>query len=259
VILFVLSILSQVDAQIPPRGLSCLPQWYAGTVVNAADAGWGLQLENGIFIPWDNQSTRTSLEPESDAPSIPDIKSIYNPGYTSGIIVPIDIPDGGLKPDSGRSRVEPLLKATYGETEGQVNRQMGRVKFFGLRWPFHERAELPLQKVVERLEALVKGDAKFLKFVKPIGGTFTWRKIKRTQALSSHSFGIAIDLNTEYSHYWRWKRRGEPWVWRNKIPQEIVDAFESEGFIWGGRWQHFDTMHFEYRPELLSPDCREVP
>ena len=43
--------------------------------------------------------------------------------------------------------------------------------------------------------------------------------------------------------------------WRNVVPQEIVDAFEAEGFIWGGRWLHYDTMHFEYRPELLDPAC----
>jgi hypothetical protein len=30
-----------------------------------------------------------------------------------------------------------------------------------------------------------------------------------------------------------------------------VDIFERHGFIWGGKWGHFDTMHFEYRPELL--------
>jgi hypothetical protein len=23
------------------------------------------------------------------------------------------------------------------------------------------------------------------------------------------------------------------------------------GFIWGGKWLFFDTMHFEYRPEIL--------
>jgi hypothetical protein len=37
------------------------------------------------------------------------------------------------------------------------------------------------------------------------------------------------------------------------MPREIVDAFERHGFIWGGRWYHYDTMHFEYRPELLAP------
>ena len=45
-------------------------------------------------------------------------------------------------------------------------------------------------------------------------------------------------------------------IWKNRIPQEIVDAFEAEGFIWGGRWAHYDTMHFEYRPELTSPLCQ---
>ena len=37
----------------------------------------------------------------------------------------------------------------------------------------------------------------------------------------------------------------------NQIPIQIVRIFEKHGFIWGGFWYHFDTMHFEYRPELL--------
>ena len=40
-------------------------------------------------------------------------------------------------------------------------------------------------------------------------------------------------------------------AYRNKIPMAIVEPFEKKGFIWGGRWYHYDTMHFEYRPELL--------
>ena len=38
----------------------------------------------------------------------------------------------------------------------------------------------------------------------------------------------------------------------NHIPLEIVAIFERHGFIWGGKWSHYDTMHFEYRPELLG-------
>ena len=45
-------------------------------------------------------------------------------------------------------------------------------------------------------------------------------------------------------------------AWKNQIPQAIVDAFEAEGFAWGGRWYHYDTMHFEWRPELRDPRCR---
>jgi hypothetical protein len=31
----------------------------------------------------------------------------------------------------------------------------------------------------------------------------------------------------------------------------VIRAFEEQGFIWGGRWARYDTMHFEYHPELL--------
>ena len=41
-------------------------------------------------------------------------------------------------------------------------------------------------------------------------------------------------------------------VWKNQMPAAIIRVFEKHGFIWGGYWYHFDTMHFEYRPELLA-------
>jgi hypothetical protein len=40
--------------------------------------------------------------------------------------------------------------------------------------------------------------------------------------------------------------------YRNDTPAEIVKIFGKQGFIWGGRWFHYDTMHFEYRPELIE-------
>jgi hypothetical protein len=30
----------------------------------------------------------------------------------------------------------------------------------------------------------------------------------------------------------------------------VIKAFEDEGFIWGGKWEQYDNMHFEYRPEM---------
>ena len=41
--------------------------------------------------------------------------------------------------------------------------------------------------------------------------------------------------------------------YRNRLPLEIVQAFEREGFIWGGSWAHYDTMQFEFR---RSCSCR---
>jgi hypothetical protein len=68
-----------------------------------------------------------------------------------------------------------------------------------------------------------------------------------------HSFGIAIDIDADHSDYWRWNRPGRDgtYPYRNRVPREVVDIFEKHGFIWGGAWYHYDTMHFEYRPELL--------
>jgi hypothetical protein len=37
----------------------------------------------------------------------------------------------------------------------------------------------------------------------------------------------------------------------HQVPWQVVKAFEEEGFIWGGKWNHFDCMHFEYRPEFF--------
>ncbi|MDR3247464.1 MAG: M15 family metallopeptidase [Treponema sp.] len=31
----------------------------------------------------------------------------------------------------------------------------------------------------------------------------------------------------------------------------MIKAFESYGFVWGGKWMFYDTMHFEYRPEIF--------
>ena len=89
-------------------------------------------------------------------------------------------------------------------------------------------------------------------YVRELGGTFHWRTIANTERLSPHAFGIAIDLNPARSAYFEWTP-----TWSGTYPMEIVEAFEKEGFIWGGRWAHFDTMHFEYRPELLDPSCYE--
>ena len=68
-----------------------------------------------------------------------------------------------------------------------------------------------------------------------------------------HAWGAAIDINPAKSDYWLWHRATAGLADRvNRVPLEIVRVFERHGFIWGGRWVHYDTMHFEYRPELLG-------
>jgi hypothetical protein len=87
----------------------------------------------------------------------------------------------------------------------------------------------------------------------PLKGSYNRRDIAGTDRLSPHSWGIALDLHK--GTYWRWSRVSGPMellALRSAYPWEIIAAFEEQGFIWGGKWYHFDTMHFEYRPELLA-------
>jgi hypothetical protein len=92
---------------------------------------------------------------------------------------------------------------------------------------------------------------KLKRFAFPSAGTFNCRGVKDTGNKSMHAWGAAIDINTTFSDYWLWSKDKK---YRNRIPMEIVAIFERHGFIWGGKWDHFDTMHFEYRPELFRND-----
>ncbi len=243
-----------------PAGLTCLPTWYAGTVSRMPDGGWGLMVgDAGIFLPWEIDYRFGDFDAGVDSTELTSLSDIYRPPYRTGPIVPIDTSDAGRIDDPGRARVEQLFVATYGASRAEVQGRLGSVRFFGPRYGFHQLAAPALTRVVARISEQAKTNKKLLPFVQDIGGTFIWRRIKGSPNLSTHAFGIAIDVNVERSSYWRWTFKGQPMVWKNKIPQEIVDAFEAEGFIWGGRWAHYDTMHFEYRPELISPLCQGEP
>jgi hypothetical protein len=163
--------------------------------------------------------------------------------------------------DPGRVRYEPFFRQMYGATEEAV-----RQKLVPVRWLAHlpEAAKTlmvtsvndvneRLQAVSDELEQLPPEYRQYL--VKP-GGTFKWRTIAGTARQSNHSFAAAIDINVPLSNYWRNDMTKEDrFSYKNRIPLQIVRIFEKHGFIWGGRWYHYDTMHFEYRPELLTSEC----
>ncbi|MEM6761931.1 MAG: M15 family metallopeptidase [Pseudomonadota bacterium] len=162
--------------------------------------------------------------------------------------------------DPGRVRSEAFFRALYGGSEAEVRQSVRRVPWvpqlgggaltvttrFGI-----DRRVAAISSELERLPP------RFHRYLRPSAGAFLWRRIAGTRRLSVHSFGAAVDINTKYANYWRWagERAGGDIPFQNQIPMEIVSVFEKHCFIWGGRWYHFDTMHFEYRPELL-PGCQ---
>ena len=107
-----------------------------------------------------------------------------------------------------------------------------------------------LEKVSHDLDLLPES---MIQYLVPMSGIYICRPIAATKRLSVHAFGAAVDINAHFGDYWLWAKRPDgSIVWRNQIPQLIVEIFERHGFIWGGRWYHFDSLHFEYRPELIA-------
>ncbi|HEV7319134.1 MAG TPA: M15 family metallopeptidase [Ensifer sp.] len=150
--------------------------------------------------------------------------------------------------DPGRIRSEALMKRLYGGSAAAVRRDLVAVDWFGERVRVTKNGTAAALKAVA---AELSQHAEFQRYVTPSAGTFNWRPIAGAATLSVHSFGAAIDLNTGFADYWRWAGKGAR-GYRNRYPLGIVEIFEKHGFIWGGRWYHFDTMHFEYRPELIA-------
>lgn len=159
--------------------------------------------------------------------------------------------------DPGRIRVEALFRALYGDCrKGTLakRRQVAWVPKHGggaVSFTTAQGADKALEAVSAELDELPNG---FAKFLVPSAGTYNCRAIAGTDRMSMHAYAAAIDIDTKQTTYWQWVKPGADglYQWSNRIPAEIVAIFEKHGFIWGGRWYHFDTMHFEYRPELLG-------
>jgi hypothetical protein len=158
--------------------------------------------------------------------------------------------------DPGRIRNDSFFGKMYGETNAEVQKNLDTVVWCPVLvgQKLQVTSVNDVDKHLMEISAELDRHPEWKQYLRS-AGAFNWRVINGTKRMSVHSFGIAIDLDTKYSNYWQWdcgcKNENINVAYRNQIPHRIVDVFENNGFIWGGRWYHYDTMHFEYRPELL--------
>lgn len=228
--------------------LDRLVETYPETI--AGHDGEALLLADGTRLPLSDGRVDKSFEEMLNRPDIGDMFAFAYPAGEEATAPSVDF-------DPGRIRVEPLFRALYGDCgKGDVAgrmRDVAWVRAHGggkVRFTTAQGADRALEAVSKELDLLPRS---FSKYLVPSAGTYNCRVIAGTQRMSMHAYGAAIDLNTAHSDYWLWTKPDAQghYAWKNRIPAEIVAIFEKHGFVWGGRWYHYDTMHFEYRPELL--------
>ncbi|QQA43300.1 M15 family metallopeptidase [Pelagovum pacificum] len=224
------------------------------TAIETAYPGSDLDWAAGIFTTPDG--LQVPAVPASDAtPAERLAAATFGDQFT--VVYPLEFDlSARLEPwaDPGRYRDEGFLRALYGDSAEEVRQSLVRVGYNdgAITAEFFVTSRhcvyAQLQAALDRIENQDNGE-----MFMSIGGSFNWRTIAGTERLSVHSFGAAVDINSQLGGYWRWSGATEGAVgeFDNRVPRDLVEAMERYGFIWGGKWHHFDGMHFEYRPELI--------
>jgi flavodoxin len=148
-------------------------------------------------------------------------------------------------------------------SRAEAQSRLRPITIFGRKLDVHYQLVTPLARVQEQILALSKTDRAVQDWLDSITNItcWNWRNIAGTERRSYHAYAYAVDLEMRpragYETYWQWTQakgidfRSVP---RDKLlqpPSVVVRVFEDNGFIWGGKWPMYDTMHFEYRPEIL--------
>jgi len=256
-------LLLSVTSVIAFASPQCYKEAYSKEIVSA-DVN-EIVFKSGTIMPYMVAAPRVMWD---DKMATADLVTQVSQKYDAG---GIDTPPRYLN-DPGRLRYQPFFKELYGSTKDKIEKNLVKIDWPTLKGtkklPVNKNAGASetLYKIGQELAKLSKEDRKWAE------GAFTYkyRQIAGTDRLSLHSFGIAIDIAPNKTQYWRrdaealLKKEGRKKIviketdqigYKNTLPLSIVRVFEKHGWIWGGRWYHYDTMHFEYRPELLAKDC----
>ena len=157
------------------------------------------------------------------------------------------------------------MNSLYGEPSIEIENELEIFRVLGRKIRFHhaQRASERLKAVFKEIQLAASDNNEIKKWIKGIRSisTYSNRTIQNRQRPSLHSYGIAVDIlprDRSKVIYWEWVEDFREDWWnvteeqKAKVPAQVIDIFEKNGFVWGGKWYFFDIMHFEYRPELIK-------
>ena len=145
----------------------------------------------------------------------------------------------------------------------EAQRQQVEINFLGHRLTVHSGISEKMKQINSIIQNEARTNPMVRQWIDSLGTVtgWNWRNVASSGNRSSHSYGISIDLLPQNlqgkATYWFWEAANNPQWWdipytdRYHPPDMVIKTFEYFGFIWGGKWGNFDTMHFEYRPETF--------
>jgi hypothetical protein len=158
-----------------------------------------------------------------------------------------------------------FVELLFGRTETEIRNHGVSTTFLNRRVFVNLYCLEALRAVEQRIFAAAESNREVAAWMDQIEVAYSFidKEIVGSGTRSYHAWGLAVDLIPSSYHgkhvYWRWSRVFDREGWhripishRWSPPQQVIEAFEENGFVWGGKWSHFDTIHFEYRPEILA-------
>ncbi|MDR1588305.1 MAG: M15 family metallopeptidase [Treponema sp.] len=269
--------LSPVTAEGPDAELvlRAFQHSYPGKIsaVIFTDGDWTVRVDDKIFfwaggrlLPAPLREKAESYSPhvfEVYPKSVPS-PAIYSPRYVESLRLQGSAEARRNREDHNRDFQAALFG---GLSRREIESRLENSGFLGKKIVVHE----DIVHALKRIEAAIRkmadddsaaGNNEISAFIASVGqvGAYNWREIRGTQRMSYHSWGLALDIQPKKldgrAIYWLWERsRNDDWMLvppenRWSPPERVIEAFEHEGFVWGGKWSLYDNMHFEYRPEL---------
>ena len=227
------------------RDLLILSIAYPGYIVDFEKNDKGnifVIMKSGQKHIYDDKRVKTFEEKFAN----PDIQDVMEQIYPLGSID--KVMDKNIDP--GRIRHYGILNEVYGRNRGEIEKNL-KATIEGVTFNNKNGALEQLNKAFRGSRELCKREGKAATCFFPINGTYNYRVISGTGMLSPHAYAIAIDLNRNNKDYWKWATLQQGNERIKEYSKELPKVFEENNFVWGGKWSHFDILHYEYRPEII--------
>lgn len=108
-----------------------------------------------------------------------------------------------------------------------------------LRSRCHKKVKASLLRILIEIGQKYGQDRGIIEEAEDYGGIYNYRVKRGGTSLSTHAWGIAIDLDADDNTF------RNSWPMQADMPLEIMECFAREGWLSAGAFWGYDAMHFQ--------------